>query len=296
MHTSRSWLVSLRPAGPGGPGQGHLSSEQVESCATPAGWPLNDWMKEGQRHLAVSALSASVGQAGLGGWPGCWGWVRVLELGWVEETRSSLRCRCCESRANSPPCTHSLSLALNPGVMSTYAMCVRYDGVEVDDSYCDALTRPEPVHEFCAGRECQPRSCWGPQDAGLHVCMCMCACVLLPPGRVLGVCARALQGGRRAVPKLDPDWLSFRCPSGTLLVWVGRTFLASSLLLWAPGLSAPGDHQARTQDDPSDPQSPWALDLFQSAFSGHTSFSLVRITQLRVESSTRASWFPHPSS
>lgn len=41
--------------------------------------------------------------------------------------------------------------------MSTYAMCVRYDGVEVDDSHCDALTRPEPVHEFCAGRECQPR-------------------------------------------------------------------------------------------------------------------------------------------
>ncbi|XP_078498084.1 ADAMTS-like protein 2 [Lissotriton helveticus] len=43
------------------------------------------------------------------------------------------------------------------GVMSTYAMCVRYDGIEVDDSQCDALTRPEPVHEFCAGRECQPR-------------------------------------------------------------------------------------------------------------------------------------------
>lgn len=49
------------------------------------------------------------------------------------------------------------SLAPDLGVMSTYAMCVRYDGVEVDDSYCDALTRPEPVHEFCAGRECQPR-------------------------------------------------------------------------------------------------------------------------------------------
>ncbi|XP_054989001.1 ADAMTS-like protein 2 [Sorex araneus] len=43
------------------------------------------------------------------------------------------------------------------GVMSTYAMCVRYDGIEVDDSYCDALTRPEPVQEFCVGRECQPR-------------------------------------------------------------------------------------------------------------------------------------------
>ena len=41
--------------------------------------------------------------------------------------------------------------------MSTYAMCVRYDGIEVEDSYCDALTRPEPVQEFCAGRECQPR-------------------------------------------------------------------------------------------------------------------------------------------
>lgn len=36
-------------------------------------------------------------------------------------------------------------------------MCVRYDGIEVDDSFCDALTRPEPVQEFCAGRECQPR-------------------------------------------------------------------------------------------------------------------------------------------
>lgn len=41
--------------------------------------------------------------------------------------------------------------------MSTYAMCVRYDGIEVDDTYCDAMTRPEPIHEFCAGRECQPR-------------------------------------------------------------------------------------------------------------------------------------------
>lgn len=23
--------------------------------------------------------------------------------------------------------------------------------------YCDAQTRPEPVHDFCIGRECQPR-------------------------------------------------------------------------------------------------------------------------------------------
>lgn len=65
----------------------------------------------------------------------------------------------------------------NPGVMSTYAMCVRYDGVEVDDSYCDALTRPEPVHEFCAGRECQPR--------------------YLPPGAL----GRGLEGGCGALPR-----------------------------------------------------------------------------------------------
>ncbi|OCT65269.1 hypothetical protein XELAEV_18041507mg [Xenopus laevis] len=49
------------------------------------------------------------------------------------------------------------SATCTTGVMSSYAMCVRYDGVEVDDSHCDSVTRPEPVHEFCAGRECQPR-------------------------------------------------------------------------------------------------------------------------------------------
>ncbi|XP_030063560.1 ADAMTS-like protein 2 [Microcaecilia unicolor] len=49
------------------------------------------------------------------------------------------------------------SATCTTGVMSTYAMCVRYDGAEVEDSFCDALTRPEPVQEFCIGRECQPR-------------------------------------------------------------------------------------------------------------------------------------------
>ncbi|NXO04431.1 ATL2 protein, partial [Rhinopomastus cyanomelas] len=43
------------------------------------------------------------------------------------------------------------------GISASYAMCVRYDGVEVDEAYCDALTRPEPTHEFCTGRDCQPR-------------------------------------------------------------------------------------------------------------------------------------------
>ncbi|XP_073348256.1 ADAMTS-like protein 2 isoform X5 [Pagrus major] len=43
------------------------------------------------------------------------------------------------------------------GITASYALCVRYDGTEVDDSYCDSLTRPEPTHEFCTGKECPPR-------------------------------------------------------------------------------------------------------------------------------------------
>ncbi|NXD87032.1 ATL2 protein, partial [Halcyon senegalensis] len=52
------------------------------------------------------------------------------------------------------PCSSTCTSA---GISTSYAMCVRYDGVEVDETYCDALTRPEPTHEFCAGRDCQPR-------------------------------------------------------------------------------------------------------------------------------------------
>lgn len=48
-------------------------------------------------------------------------------------------------------------LVYDPGVSKSFVSCVRYDGVEVHDMYCDALTRPEPVHDFCIGRECQPR-------------------------------------------------------------------------------------------------------------------------------------------
>ncbi|XP_026062244.1 ADAMTS-like protein 2 isoform X2 [Carassius auratus] len=43
------------------------------------------------------------------------------------------------------------------GISTSYALCVKYDGSEVDESYCDALTRPEPTHEFCTGKECLPR-------------------------------------------------------------------------------------------------------------------------------------------
>nr|XP_046263593.1 ADAMTS-like protein 2 isoform X3 [Scatophagus argus] len=43
------------------------------------------------------------------------------------------------------------------GITTSYALCIRYDGTEVDDGYCDSLTRPEPTHEFCTGKECPPR-------------------------------------------------------------------------------------------------------------------------------------------
>uniref|UniRef100_A0A673MG15 ADAMTS-like 2 n=1 Tax=Sinocyclocheilus rhinocerous TaxID=307959 RepID=A0A673MG15_9TELE len=55
--------------------------------------------------------------------------------------------------SSQEPCSVTCSI----GVSKSLAMCVRYDGIEVDDVYCDALTRPEPVHDFCIGRECQPR-------------------------------------------------------------------------------------------------------------------------------------------
>ncbi|XP_043914823.1 ADAMTS-like protein 2 isoform X2 [Protopterus annectens] len=43
------------------------------------------------------------------------------------------------------------------GVAAAYALCVQYDGTEVDESNCDPSTRPEPIHDLCIGRECQPR-------------------------------------------------------------------------------------------------------------------------------------------
>ncbi|XP_066517793.1 ADAMTS-like protein 2 [Hoplias malabaricus] len=43
------------------------------------------------------------------------------------------------------------------GISSSYALCVKSDGSEVEESYCDALTRPEPTHELCTGKECPPR-------------------------------------------------------------------------------------------------------------------------------------------
>uniref|UniRef100_A0A3Q3LQU1 Si:ch211-267e7.3 n=1 Tax=Mastacembelus armatus TaxID=205130 RepID=A0A3Q3LQU1_9TELE len=56
------------------------------------------------------------------------------------------------------------------GITTSYALCVRYDGTEVDDSYCDSLTRPEPTHEFCTGKECPPR--W--ETSGWSACSRTC--------------------------------------------------------------------------------------------------------------------------
>ncbi|KAM3865652.1 ADAMTS-like protein 2 [Diretmus argenteus] len=57
------------------------------------------------------------------------------------------------------------------GISASYALCVRYDGTEVDDSYCDSLTRPEPTHEFCTGKECPPR--W--ETSGWSECSRTCS-------------------------------------------------------------------------------------------------------------------------
>ncbi|XP_068594661.1 ADAMTS-like protein 2 [Brachionichthys hirsutus] len=55
--------------------------------------------------------------------------------------------------SSQEPCSMTCSI----GVSKSFVTCIRYDGIEVHDMYCDALTRPEPVHHFCIGRECQPR-------------------------------------------------------------------------------------------------------------------------------------------
>ncbi|TWW60810.1 ADAMTS-like protein 2 isoform X1 [Takifugu flavidus] len=55
--------------------------------------------------------------------------------------------------SSQEPCSMTCSI----GISKSFVTCIRYDGVEVHDMYCDALTRPEPVHDFCIGRECQPR-------------------------------------------------------------------------------------------------------------------------------------------
>lgn len=81
-------------------------------------------------------------------------------------------------------------LTHNTGVSKSFVSCVRYDGIEVHDMYCDALTRPEPVHDFCIGRECQPR--YSPQAHWIG------AIVVLMWVRLHWAFICVLSGGRRA--------------------------------------------------------------------------------------------------
>ncbi|RVE61073.1 hypothetical protein OJAV_G00166980 [Oryzias javanicus] len=89
------------------------------------------------------------------------------------------------------------------GLSSTYALCVRYDGAEVDDTYCDSLTRPEPTHEFCSGKECPPR--W--ETSGWSECSRTCG---------EGVQYRTVRCWRMLSPGLDSSVYDSLCLSHDL--------------------------------------------------------------------------------
>ncbi|XP_074545032.1 ADAMTS-like protein 2 isoform X2 [Halichoeres trimaculatus] len=89
------------------------------------------------------------------------------------------------------------------GISTSYALCVRYDGTEVDDSYCDSLARPEPTHEFCTGKECPPR--W--ETSGWSECSRTCG---------EGVQYRTVRCWRMLSPGLDSSVYDSLCLSHDL--------------------------------------------------------------------------------
>ncbi|KAI3374490.1 hypothetical protein L3Q82_006310 [Scortum barcoo] len=89
------------------------------------------------------------------------------------------------------------------GITTSYALCVRYDGTEVDDSYCDSLTRPEPTHEFCTGKECPPR--W--ETSGWSECSRTCG---------EGVQYRTVRCWKMLLPGLDSSVYDSLCLSHDL--------------------------------------------------------------------------------
>ncbi|MEE6495805.1 hypothetical protein FKM82_002151 [Ascaphus truei] len=97
------------------------------------------------------------------------------------------------------PCSSTCS----SGISSTYALCIRYDGREVDESYCDPMTRPEPTQEFCAGRECLPR--W--ESSGWSECSRSCG---------QGVQVRSVRCWKMLAPGLDSSVYDEQC-EGTQL-------------------------------------------------------------------------------
>ncbi|XP_066453519.1 ADAMTS-like protein 2 [Eleutherodactylus coqui] len=97
------------------------------------------------------------------------------------------------------PCSSTCS----SGLSSAYALCIRYDGREVDESHCDPLTRPEPTQEFCTGRECMPR--W--ESSGWSECTRTCG---------QGVQVRSVRCWKMLAPGLDSSVYDEQCEGAQL--------------------------------------------------------------------------------
>eukprot|EP00079_Xenopus_tropicalis_P024830 XP_012817872.1 PREDICTED: ADAMTS-like protein 2 isoform X3 [Xenopus tropicalis] len=97
------------------------------------------------------------------------------------------------------PCSSTCS----SGISSTYALCIRYDGREVDESHCDPTTRPEPTQEFCSGRECMPR--W--ESSGWSECSRSCG---------QGIQVRSVRCWKMLAPGLDSSVYDEQCDGAQL--------------------------------------------------------------------------------
>ncbi|KAM5148837.1 ADAMTS-like protein 2 [Mantella aurantiaca] len=97
------------------------------------------------------------------------------------------------------PCSSTCS----SGISSAYALCIRYDGREVDESYCDPVTRPEPTQEFCSGRECMPR--W--ESSGWSECSRSCG---------QGIQVRSVRCWKMLAPGLDSSVYDEQCDGAQL--------------------------------------------------------------------------------
>ncbi|XP_069835748.1 ADAMTS-like protein 2 isoform X2 [Dendropsophus ebraccatus] len=97
------------------------------------------------------------------------------------------------------PCSSTCS----SGLSSAYALCIRYDGREVDESHCDPSTKPEPTQEFCTGRECMPR--W--ESSGWSECSRSCG---------QGVQVRSVRCWKMLAPGLDSSVYDEQCEGAQL--------------------------------------------------------------------------------
>ncbi|CAB1319550.1 unnamed protein product, partial [Coregonus sp. 'balchen'] len=104
--------------------------------------------------------------------------------------------------SSQEPCTSTCSI----GVSKSFAMCVRYDGAEVDDMHCDTMTRPEPASNWseCSctcgeGFQFRLVRCWKMLSPGLDSSVYSDLCTLAELERPLE---------RRACksPTCGPQW------------------------------------------------------------------------------------------